>query len=178
MLSFILKRLTYGNVMATIAVFLALGGTSFAVAQESEDSSSSDTSGDVPGADEDEDAGSDGESHEGDSDDNGDADRENEEDEENEGFSSGQIEIREGSEVEADGDETLEVEAVASCEEGEVLTGGGVRSVEVDHAKAMVQSSHPAADDPRQWRVRVLNSTGNGTLSIVPYAVCAPQSEE
>jgi hypothetical protein len=192
--SLIRRSLSHVNLVATL--FLLLMGTSFAIAQESgapsgqqaeetagspddggkddsdQDSSGDDTSdgsGDRNGSDE-------GDSDQGDAEDGDGSDgTDSDQGEAQSGALS--VTVREGDEVKIVRD-TLEAQAtgqpMARCEDGEVLTGGGVRSVRITSgANPIVQASHPTPDDPSQWQATVLNSTGNGSLTVVAYAVCA-----
>lgn len=145
MLSVIRARLSYANVMASVAVFLALGGTSLAVAKEP-DQTGSDQSAESAAED---------------------ADAEG-----NETPDGVEIAIREGSDVGTD-DERLEVTVSARCQEDEVLTGGGVRTVDAGGAEPVVRSSHPSEGNARTWTATVGNANGNGNVTAVPYALCA-----
>jgi len=144
MLSMIRPRLSYANVMATVAMFLALGGTSLAVAQEpdepaSERSAESTETSDAQGAEE---------------------------------VDAVRIAVRDGLDASTD-EGSLEVTVSAKCEESEILTGGGVRTIDADGSKPVVQSSHPSSDDPRTWTAIVANANGNGKVTAVAYALCA-----
>lgn len=145
MISPIRARLSYANVMATVAVFLALGGTSIAVAQEPDDPSAEQpaASGDAP---------------------TGEADAA--------GSSVTEVTKRDGSDLSTD-EESLEVTVSARCETNEILTGGGVRTIDADGSRPIVQSSYPSEDDPRTWTATVENDSGNGSVTAVAYALCA-----
>jgi hypothetical protein len=179
-LSLIRRRFRHISVAAIMLIVLA--GTSFAIAQEPEDSSSPATEESAPAPDEGNE-GNDGEDGDGDSG-GGDGDQNNGgDDEADEGDTSEPAEsgpfsvtVREGDEVETDLDR-LEVLATARCEDDEVLTGGGVRTTDPTRgAKPSVQASHPSPDDALEWQATVLNTTGNGKLTVVVYAMCASSS--
>jgi len=65
----------------------------------------------------------------------------------------------------------------ASCEDGEVATGGGGVATGVNGGFAVTRSSRPQPDDPGStptaWRVTVVNTADSGTISAVAYVVCA-----
>ena len=191
MRALIRRSLRHVNLVATL--FLVLAGTSFAIAQESVDPSGSAAEeiagpGDGDGGADTGD-GSDGGSSQGDGEGEDGSDQgDSEPDGNGNGGGDGSdsdggeaqpgplgVTVREGDEVQADVD-TPEVQATARCQDGEALTGGGVRTVDPTRgAKATVQASHPSPDDPSQWQATVLNSTGNGSLTVVAYAICAAQ---
>jgi len=153
MMSFLRGKLSYANVMATMAVVLACGGGSFAVAQEPSDSSgdggSSTSTSDQNGS-----GGSNG---------NGDGDG---------AAKNLSVTSRSGLERRTEGDK-LELQVSADCEDGEVLVGGGVRTVAADDSKPVVASSHPSIDAERRWKATVVNANGNGSAIAEAYALCA-----
>jgi len=69
------------------------------------------------------------------------------------------------------------VSTPASCEPGEVATGGGVLSAASNGAEPVLRSSRPQPETPGAtptgWRVTVANGTGAGTITVTPFAVCA-----
>jgi hypothetical protein len=169
-----LIRRRFRHVALAAIMLIALAGTSFAIAQQPQDSSSPATEESAPAPDDrgegDEDSGQ-GDGDSGDADNDSDDEGSSEPAEADSGPFS--VTAREGDEVETDVDR-LEVVATSRCEDNEVLTGGGVRTTDPTRgAKPMVQASHPSPDDARQWQATVLNSTGNGKLTVVAYAMCA-----
>lgn len=195
MRALIRRSLRHVNLLAT--VFLVLAGTSFALAQEPGDSSDPPAAENTAGSNDggEDDSGNDGSGNGGSGtggsdngdDDSGDGDSDQTAGDGDDGdgadLDQGEAElgplsvtVREGEEVKT-GFNRFEVEATARCQDGEALTGGGVRTTDPTRgAKPIVQASHPSPDDPSQWQATVLNSTGNGTLTVVAYAVCAAQS--
>lgn len=65
----------------------------------------------------------------------------------------------------------------ATCEPGEVATGGGASSIGSGGGQPAIRSSRPQPDTagsvPTAWRVSVANTAGTGTITATPYAVCA-----
>ena len=81
--------------------------------------------------------------------------------------------VRTGSTVSTNG----ALSSRASCEAGEVATGGGGLSTGANGGLPVMRSSRPEPDDPgatpTAWRVTIVNSSAMGTITVVPYAVCA-----
>jgi hypothetical protein len=69
------------------------------------------------------------------------------------------------------------VSSPASCEPGEVATGGGGVAVGNDGGLPVMRSSRPQPDTagatPTGWRVTEENSAGTGTITLTTYVVCA-----
>jgi len=65
----------------------------------------------------------------------------------------------------------------ASCEPGEVATGGGALSTGSGGGLPVMRTSRPQPDDPGSvptgWRVTVVNTATSGTFTAVAYAICA-----
>lgn len=85
---------------------------------------------------------------------------------------SGSI-VRTGSTVSTNG----ALSSAASCEPGEVATGGGGLAVGNDGGLPVMRSSRPQPDTagatPTGWRVTEVNSAGTGTITLTTYVVCA-----
>jgi hypothetical protein len=81
--------------------------------------------------------------------------------------------VRTGSTVSTNG----ALSSLASCEPGEVATGGGGLAVGNDGGLPVMRSSRPQPDTvgapPTGWRVTEVNSAGTGTITLTTYVVCA-----
>ena len=71
----------------------------------------------------------------------------------------------------------VSLSTLASCEAGEVATGGGALSTGANGGTPVIRSSRPQPDEPGSvptaWRVTVANTSASGTITAVAYAVCA-----
>jgi hypothetical protein len=69
------------------------------------------------------------------------------------------------------------VSTAASCEAGEIATGGGILALGNDGGAPVMRSSRPQPDaagsTPTGWRTTEANSAGTGTITVTAYAVCA-----
>jgi hypothetical protein len=69
------------------------------------------------------------------------------------------------------------VSTAASCEDGEVATGGGALATGANGGLPVTRSSHPQPDDPGStptgWRVTIVNTADSGTSPAWP-TWCAP----
>ena len=65
----------------------------------------------------------------------------------------------------------------ASCEDGEVATGGGGLATGANGGLPVMSASRPQPDDaggtPTGWRVTIVNTAVSGTITGVAYVVCA-----
>ena len=65
----------------------------------------------------------------------------------------------------------------ASCEDGEVATGGGGLATGANGGLPVMSASRPQPDDaggtPTGWRVTIVNTAASGTITGVAYVVCA-----
>ena len=81
--------------------------------------------------------------------------------------------VRHGSTVSTN----FSLSTLASCEPGEVATGGGGLAAGNDGGLPVMRSSRPIPDDvgatPTGWRVTEVNSAGTGTITLTAYVVCA-----
>lgn len=81
--------------------------------------------------------------------------------------------VRSGNTVSTNG----ALSSPASCEPGEVATGGGGLAVGNDGGLPVMRSSRPQPDTvgaaPTGWRVTEVNSAGTGTITLTTYVVCA-----
>ena len=81
--------------------------------------------------------------------------------------------VRTGNQISTNG--TLS--SPASCDAGEVATGGGALSTGADGALPVIRSSRPQPDTagatPTAWRTTVANIADTGTITVTPYVVCA-----
>ena len=81
--------------------------------------------------------------------------------------------VRTGNQITTDGS----VSSPASCEAGEVATGGGVLAMAADGGIAAVRTSRPQPDTPgatpTSWRAIVENVSDTGTIAATTYVVCA-----
>lgn len=190
------SRLTYANVMSTIAIFLALGGGSMAAVSAPEQGVISDAqeqNGDPAGGASDGSSGGEP-THDGDDgsnqgngdgdqkggsgddgDDNGNADDNGDGVARDDGDSAGPllgVATREGTEASTDRTSDTIVVA-ASCLSGERVVGGGVRSEPQSRdAEPIVLTSAPDGDG---WSATVANGSGVGRVSVTAYAICAAQ---
>jgi hypothetical protein len=180
-------RLTYANIMSTIAVFLALGGGALAAggddggdkgSQHQADGSGGNGGGDQGGKDK----GGKGHGDKGGSSDNGGNDGSNDAgndstDSNTNATGSLGFTTREGDTVSTDS-KTSEAVTTASCEDNETLVGGGVRTVsgkgnvrgQSVEGNPVVQSSGP---DGNGWSATVLNDGSVGGVKVTAYAICA-----
>jgi hypothetical protein len=186
------SRLTYANVMSTIAVFLALGGGAVAAGggkdggtdkgSHQADGSGGNGGGDQGGKDN----GGKGHGDKGGNSDNGgndggnDAGGDDSTDSNTNATGSLGFTTREGDPVSTDS-KTSEGVATASCEDNETLVGGGVRTVsgkdnirgQPVEGNPVVQSSGP---DGNGWSAQVLNDGSVGGVKVTAYAICASGS--
>lgn len=170
----LLSRLTYANVTATLALFLALGGTSYAVAtidgddikpgaiEESHIANGAVNSGEIAnGA-------------------VGSADVDNgsvrPKDLASDAALGGKIVARRGDTISG----PVFAAAQANCEEGEVAVSGGFQTPGNVKPAPVINSPFPSGDGqkPTEWRVVLLNSDPDkgGLLKVTAYAVCATPS--
>jgi hypothetical protein len=188
--SAITSRLTYANVMSTIGVFLALGGGAVAAggggnngggdkgANHQAGGNGGNGGGDTGGKGD----GGNSHGHKGGNGGNGG----NDNGDNNGGSDSAtagtntnaalNFTTREGDPVKTDPSSDQAV-ASASCQDGETLVGGGVRTTndkeqvrgQSNESKPMVMSSGP---DGNAWSARVMDYAGVG-LTATAYAICA-----
>lgn len=186
------SRLTYANVMSTIAVFLALGGGSFAAVSGNKDSGDQGAhhqrgdgsggdgggGGDQGGTDNGgkDKGGKGGQSNKGDNGNNGGGGNDSTAGNVN-GNATFSVTTRDGDPVSTDRD-TGEAVASAACDKDEQVVGGGVKTAaEKDRVRGqsvegqpVVMSSGPDGDG---WSARVVNSSGLGAVKVTAYAICA-----
>jgi hypothetical protein len=183
------SRLTYANVMSTIAVFLALGGGAVAAggdngggdkgSQHQADDSGGNGGGDQGGKD----RGGKGHGDKGGNSDNGGNAGGNEvggnDSTDSNATATGSLGFttREGDTVSTDS-KTSEAITTALCEDNETLVGGGVRTTsgkdrirgQAVEGNPVVQSSGP---DGNGWSANVLNDGSVGGVKATAYAICA-----
>ena len=177
------SRLTYANVMSTVAVFLALGGGSLAATNKG--------SGDNGGQHQN--AGNGDKTNKGDGNGNGHKGRNDHSGNGSGGNSSGgddnsggdssstdntgasgspqvTFTTRHGESVLTDpkSDSTV---ADAACDKDEAVVGGGVRTTRDGRgAQPLVESSGP---DGNGWTATVQNNSGADEVKVTAYAICA-----